>query len=79
MVVVVGGSLRGGLVVGLSGVSCGGKTTVSRLLRSTLPWSKIVHQDGYFHPNDPKHHTLIPNLNHFNWELKSALDLPVSY
>jgi len=64
------------LVVGISGVSCGGKTTISKLLNLAFPWATVLHQDKYFHPNEAKYHVYMEDLKHYNWELKSALDFP---
>jgi len=38
-------------VVGISGLSSSGKTTLSRLLRSTFPSSFILHQDDFYWPD----------------------------
>ncbi|KAI5855916.1 P-loop containing nucleoside triphosphate hydrolase protein [Tricharina praecox] len=38
-------------IVGLSGLSSTGKTTLSRLLRSLIPSSFILHQDDFYHPD----------------------------
>ncbi|ODN04694.1 Nicotinamide riboside kinase 1 [Orchesella cincta] len=62
------------LVVGISGASCTGKTTLTKLLRASFPWSSVIHQDAYYHPNDPKYHVYLPDVKHFNWDLKSAID-----
>ncbi|CAL8096374.1 unnamed protein product [Orchesella dallaii] len=64
----------GRLVVGISGASCTGKTTLTKLLRATFPWSSVVHQDAYYHPNDPKYHVYLPDVKHFNWDAKTAVD-----
>ncbi|KAF9155174.1 ribosylnicotinamide kinase [Linnemannia schmuckeri] len=60
------------ITIGLSGPSSGGKTTVSRYLRSILPNSTIVHQDDFYKPEtliplDPK--TGLPN-----WDCPEAID-----
>lgn len=63
------------VVVGISGVTCGGKTTFATALRDLFPDASIVHQDKYFLQPDDARHTRIPNLNHLNWEIPSALDM----
>lgn len=62
------------IVVGISGASCSGKTTLTKLLQSTFPWANVVHQDIYYYPNDPKYHVYLPDVKHFNWDVKSAVD-----
>lgn len=63
------------LVVGVSGVTCGGKTTVAKRLKEIIPNSCLISQDYYFHPIDSNYHTWIPDLNHINWEIMSSLDM----
>lgn len=66
----------GRLVVGISGVSCSGKTTLTKLIKATFPWASVVHQDAYYYPNEPKYHVYLPDVQHFNWDVKSAVDFP---
>lgn len=63
------------VVVGISGVTCGGKTTFATALRDLFPDASIVHQDKYFLQPDDARHTRIRSLNHLNWEIPSALDM----
>lgn len=78
------------LVVGFSGVSCGGKTTMANMLFNYLsdPQNqyslnqayrinsvKVINQDNYFLPKDHPNHTWIAKLNHINWDIISALDM----
>lgn len=63
------------LVIGISGVTCGGKTTLATCLSDLLPNSKVISQDDYFlDVNDPRH-TWIPELNHINFDVISSLDM----
>jgi len=64
------------ITVGISGASCSGKTTLAKLLRATFPWASVIHQDAYYFPNDPKYHVYLPDVKHFNWDLKTAIDFP---
>jgi nicotinamide/nicotinate riboside kinase len=41
---------RKALVVGVSGASSSGKTTLSRLLRDIFPNSFILHEDDFYKP-----------------------------
>lgn len=38
------------VVVGISGCSSSGKTTLARLLRDIFPGSFILHQDDFYKP-----------------------------
>ncbi|GLH04414.1 Ring canal kelch protein [Gryllus bimaculatus] len=63
------------IVVGISGVTNGGKTTLANALHKALPRSHLLCQDTYFWHKDSGHHVLIPEVNHFNWEIMSSLDM----
>ena len=41
---------RKALVVGISGASSSGKTTLSRLLRDIFPNTSILHEDDFYKP-----------------------------
>lgn len=63
------------LVIGICGVTCGGKTTLATELNNILPNSKVISQDDYYlDENDPRQ-TRIPELNHVNYELLTSLDM----
>ncbi|XP_015188083.1 PREDICTED: nicotinamide riboside kinase 1 isoform X2 [Polistes dominula] len=67
------------LIVGISGVTCSGKTILAKELHNKLNGSILIHQDNYFLlPNDPRH-TKIAALNHINWEILSSLDMDRMY
>ncbi|XP_060535302.1 nicotinamide riboside kinase 1 [Cylas formicarius] len=67
------------LVIGISGVTCGGKTTTASEINKIFPGSKIFSQDDYFWPvNDPRH-VWIPELNHINFDILSSLDMEGMY
>lgn len=63
------------LVIGICGVTCGGKTTISNKLNKILPFSTIVSQDDYFLDVDDPRHTWIESLNHINFDILSSLDM----
>ncbi|PNF38051.1 hypothetical protein B7P43_G02355 [Cryptotermes secundus] len=63
------------LIVGVSGATCSGKSTVAQSLHKQLPGSFLVCQDDFFLPVDSQQHTLIPALNHINWEIMTSLDM----
>jgi len=45
-------SRRNALVVGISGASSSGKTTLSRLLRDIFPNTFILHEDDFYKPEE---------------------------
>ncbi|KAF2218333.1 P-loop containing nucleoside triphosphate hydrolase protein [Elsinoe ampelina] len=60
------------LLVGISGVSSSGKTTLSRLLRDIIPDTFILHEDDFY-----KTDTEIPFSNGVqDWDCLESLDLP---
>lgn len=40
------------VLIGISGVSSSGKTTISRLLRDIFPSTFILHQDDFYKPEN---------------------------
>ncbi|XP_056633998.1 nicotinamide riboside kinase 1 [Diorhabda sublineata] len=63
------------IVIGISGVTCGGKTTTAQKLQNILPKTTIISQDLYFlEENDPRI-SWIPELNHANYDILSSLDM----
>lgn len=78
------------LIVGISGVTCGGKTTLSKTLYEYLsdPTNKnclsdsvsigsvkIMNQDTYFYPEEHPNHEWIEFINHVNFDVIGALDM----
>jgi len=63
------------IVVGISGVTCGGKTTTADKLSAFLPNCKVITQDDYYFDNDDPRHTLIAELNHVNYDILTSLDM----
>lgn len=62
-------------VIGISGATCSGKSTLANRIRDNFPGSIMVRQDDYFLPlNDPRH-IRIQELNHLNWDLITSLDM----
>lgn len=62
-------------IIGISGATCSGKTTLSNRLHNELKNSVVIHQDNYFLPQDDPRHVKINELNHFNWELITSMDM----
>ena len=63
------------LIVGISGATCSGKTTLARKLHKNFKNSVLIEQDNYFlSDNDPRH-IWIPELNHNNFDIISSVDM----
>ena len=65
----------GWFVIGISGATCSGKTTLARKLHKNLKSSILIEQDTYFLPVDDPRHSWIPKLNHINFDILSSLDM----
>lgn len=77
------------LVIGISGITGGGKTLLATSLLEYLgrPENgdifdgfhinivKLLHMDAYFYPRDSPHHVWLPEINYINRELMSAMDV----
>lgn len=77
------------LVVGISGVTCSGKTTLAQSLYSHLKEMRgheikpgielnrveLINQDTYFRKEDDPNHQRIEKLNHLNWEILESIDM----
>lgn len=67
------------LVVGICGVTCGGKTTLATKLNQIFPNSKVVSQDDYYLDLDNPRQVHIPELNHYNFEVMTSMDMEQMY
>lgn len=78
------------LIIGISGVTCGGKTTLSQAIfnflsdpandnclseRVKIGTVKIMNQDDYFYPDDYTQHEWIEQLSHVNYDIIGALNM----
>ncbi|XP_076288369.1 nicotinamide riboside kinase [Lasioglossum baleicum] len=68
-------SSKNWIVLGISGATCSGKTSLVNRLHKELKNSVLICQDNYFLPADDPRHTYIPELNHMNWEIINSLDM----
>ena len=74
-------SSKEALVVGLGGVTNGGKTTMCQSLVQIFSSDryeidvKILHLDDYFRPNDDPKHKHLKKFNHHDWDCLEALDI----
>ncbi|PBP21665.1 nicotinamide riboside kinase 1 [Diplocarpon rosae] len=63
---------RKAIVVGISGCSSSGKTTLSRLLRDIFPNSFVLHEDDFYRPE-----TELPTRHGFlDWDCAEAISVP---
>ncbi|KAL0810670.1 hypothetical protein ABMA28_010003 [Loxostege sticticalis] len=67
------------IIIGVSGVTCGGKTTLANRLKDTLTPVHIFHQDKYFYPDDSPKHVKCDGLAHNNYDILSSLDMDKMY
>ncbi|XP_045762729.1 nicotinamide riboside kinase 1 [Maniola jurtina] len=67
------------IIIGISGVTCGGKTTLANNLQRLLSPVYIFHQDKYFYPDNSPHHIKCDNLEHNNYDILSALNMQLMY
>ncbi|KAI9759987.1 MAG: hypothetical protein M4579_001924 [Chaenotheca gracillima] len=60
------------LIIGISGCSSSGKTTLSRLLRDIFPNTTIIHQDDFYEPEER-----LPFRDGLrDWDCAEAVDIP---
>lgn len=77
------------IVIGLSGVTSSGKTTLAKSLHQhfknqlghelqagiELNRVELVNQDSYFRSVDDPNHQKVHKLNHLNWEILESIDM----
>lgn len=63
------------IVIGIAGVTCGGKTTLANKLKELLCPVYVIHQDKYFLPDSSSQHVRCPGMEHNNYDILSALDM----
>lgn len=62
-------------VLGISGATCSGKTSLTNRLHNELKNSVVIYQDNYFLPKNDPRHVKIDELNHLNWEVITSMDM----
>lgn len=63
------------ILIGLSGCSSSGKTTIAKLTSTLIPGCTLIHEDDFY-----KHDNLVPidaNYGIQNWDSPEALDFPL--
>ena len=63
------------LVVGLCGVTNSGKTSLAKALQAKYPGARYICQDSYFRPVTWPGHIYVSEVDHFNWDIMSAIDM----
>jgi uridine kinase len=73
-------SFQTALVVGLGGVTNGGKTTMCQSLEQLFSSNKYnlrvksLHIDDYYRPNNDPHHKYLDQSDHHDWDCLEAID-----
>ena len=62
------------ILVGISGITNGGKSTLSKLLLSHYKNSAYICQDTYFHAKDSGKLEYKPHLNAYNYDVLECVD-----
>ncbi|KAI1411685.1 P-loop containing nucleoside triphosphate hydrolase protein [Hypoxylon sp. FL1857] len=63
---------RKAFIVGISGASSSGKTTLARLLRDVFPNTFVLHEDDFYKPE-----TELPSKDGLlDWDCAEAIDIP---
>lgn len=69
------GDLISHLVIGISGATNSGKSMLVDELATVLPNCSLIHQDDYFLNEGDERLLWIPELNHNNWDDRSAIEM----
>ena len=62
-------------LIGVSGCTNGGKTTLCKRLLAELPNAYHFSQDDFYHERGSPHYTYIKELDSFNYDVISAIDM----
>ncbi|XP_046972506.1 nicotinamide riboside kinase 1 [Vanessa cardui] len=73
------GKMDSWIIIGVSGVTCGGKTTLANKLKNLLTPVYVFHQDKYFYLDDSPHHIKCDGLDHNNYDILSSLDMQAMF
>ena len=66
-------------IIGISGCTNGGKTTLSKRLQKEFKNSAYLSQDDFYHPRDSKHFTYLPELDSFNFDVITVINMDKFY
>ena len=62
-------------LIGITGCTNGGKTTLAKKLIVEFPNSYYLSQDDFYHKRDTLHYDFIPELNSLNFDVITAIDM----
>ena len=62
------------LVIGISGATCSGKTTLAHALHKIIKKSVAINQDQFYWDEESENHILAEGVKHINWELVTAFN-----
>ena len=62
-------------IVGISGVTCGGKTSLTKMVKRVFPHATVISQDDYFLPNTNTLPQSLGGISHANWDSIESLDM----
>ena len=65
---------KSSIIVGISGATCSGKTTIANTLHKVIKNSILLNQDHFYWEEDSEKHIMAEGMNHINWEVVSAFD-----
>ena len=62
-------------LIGITGCTNGGKTTLAKKLIEEFPNSYHLSQDDFYHTRNDLHYDFIPEVNSYNFDVISAIDM----
>jgi len=63
------------MLVGISGATCSGKTSLSQLLGKLFYNSRVYRQDDFYYATDDPHHVRDKETGFINWEIPTAFNM----
>eukprot|EP00088_Acartia_fossae_P070911 TRINITY_DN9609_c0_g1_i1.p1 TRINITY_DN9609_c0_g1~~TRINITY_DN9609_c0_g1_i1.p1 ORF type:complete len:223 (+),score=24.98 TRINITY_DN9609_c0_g1_i1:349-1017(+) len=63
------------IVLGLSGATCSGKTSICNILQRIFTNAKVFNQDAYYWKEDSPNHVKDEKTGFINWELASSFNM----
>lgn len=63
------------LIVGIAGVTCGGKTTLAAKIQDKFNQTVVLNQDTYFYLEGSPQHVKVPEMDHTNYDIITSLDM----
>jgi len=63
------------IVIGLSGATCSGKTTVCDILKKIFTNIRVFNQDFYYWTDESPKHKIEDKTGFINWEILSSFDM----